>query len=82
MGTAHGRLRLWTADGTWQRILDRVVVKDDSVGELEWVVSAVDPVPREGTHRSGRSKSMLNACNPPSTSITFPVKYELASVAR
>ncbi|SDH02476.1 transposase, partial [Pseudonocardia oroxyli] len=34
--TAHERLRVWTADGTWQRILDHVVVKDDSVGNVEW----------------------------------------------
>lgn len=27
----HERLRLWTADGTWQRSLDEVIVKDDSV---------------------------------------------------
>nr|BFE98529.1 hypothetical protein GCM10020241_02050 [Streptoalloteichus tenebrarius] len=30
--TAHERLRRWTTDGTWQRILDKVIVKDDSVG--------------------------------------------------
>jgi len=28
--TAHERLRLWTKDGTWARILDEVIVKDDS----------------------------------------------------
>jgi transposase len=27
--TAHERLRLWTKDGTWARILDEVIVKDD-----------------------------------------------------
>ena len=32
--TAHERLRLWTKDGTWVRILDRVIVKDDAVGDL------------------------------------------------
>ncbi|NYH77537.1 hypothetical protein FHR84_000851 [Actinopolyspora biskrensis] len=31
----HERLRVWTADGTWQRILDEIVVKDDSLGEPE-----------------------------------------------
>src|SRR4051812_33673701 len=30
--TAHERLRKWTADGTWDRILEHVVVKDDAVG--------------------------------------------------
>jgi transposase len=37
--TAHERLRIWTADGTWERILDQVIVKDDSVGTVEWSFS-------------------------------------------
>jgi transposase len=37
--TAHERLRLWTADGTWDKILDHVQVKDDAVGKVEWVFS-------------------------------------------
>jgi transposase len=32
--TAHERLRRWTADGTWDRVLDEVVVKDDAVGRV------------------------------------------------
>ena len=36
--TAHERLRIWTADGTWERLLDDVVVKDDSLGSLEWMI--------------------------------------------
>lgn len=34
------RLRRWTADGTWDRILDEAIVKDDAVGTVEWVISA------------------------------------------
>ncbi|WP_228004492.1 IS5 family transposase [Amycolatopsis sp. YIM 10] len=37
--TAHERLRWWTKDGTWEKILDRVIVKDDAVGDLEWIMS-------------------------------------------
>jgi transposase len=33
--TAHERLRRWTTDGTWDRILDEVVVRDDAVGRVE-----------------------------------------------
>jgi transposase len=33
--TTHERLRLWTADGTWDKILAEVIVRDDAVGELE-----------------------------------------------
>jgi transposase len=32
--TAHERLRLWTADGTWDTILAEVIVRDDAVGEV------------------------------------------------
>lgn len=37
--TAHERLRIWTSDGTWDRILDEVIVEDDSVGNVEWTFS-------------------------------------------
>lgn len=37
--TAHERLRRWTADGTWDRVLEHVVVKDDAVGGVEWMFS-------------------------------------------
>lgn len=54
--TAHERLRLWTADGTWQKILDEVVVKDDSIGEVEWIVSVDSSVVRAHQHASGARK--------------------------
>ena len=37
--TAHERLRIWTKDGTWERVLDHVIVKDDSIGNVEWTFS-------------------------------------------
>ncbi|GAA4546308.1 hypothetical protein GCM10023175_28220 [Pseudonocardia xishanensis] len=42
--TAPERLRRWTADGTWDRILDEAVTKDDSVGAVE----RPTPTPRPG----------------------------------
>jgi transposase len=39
MEDRHERLRRWTANGTWDRILDEVVVKDDAVSRVEWVLS-------------------------------------------
>jgi hypothetical protein len=36
--TAHERLRRWTAAGTWDRILDKTIVEDDSVGAMEWTI--------------------------------------------
>jgi transposase len=37
--TAHERVRIWTVNGTWDRILDQVIVKDDAVGNVEWTFS-------------------------------------------
>jgi transposase len=54
--TAHERLRLWTADGSWQKILDEVIVKDDSVGDLEWIVSVDSWVVRAHQHAAGARK--------------------------
>ena len=54
--TAHERLRRWTADGTWDRILDSVVVKDDAVGKVEWVFSVDSSSVRAHQHAAGARK--------------------------
>ncbi|WP_369794330.1 IS5 family transposase [Amycolatopsis sp. ATCC 39116] len=54
--TAHERLRLWTADGTWQKILDEAIVKDTSVGEVAWVISVDSSVVRAHQHSAGARK--------------------------
>jgi transposase len=60
--TAHERLRRWTADGTRDRILDEVVVKDDSVGNIEWVLSIDSSSVRAHQHAAGaRKKGARNA---------------------
>lgn len=58
--TAHERLRMWTADGTWDRILAEVIVKDDSYGTFEenvQVVVSVDSTSvRAHQHAAGARK--------------------------
>jgi transposase len=54
--TAHERLRRWTADGTWDRILDEIVVKDDAVGNVEWVFSIDSSSVRAHQHAAGARK--------------------------
>src|SRR6476646_4167386 len=54
--TAHERLRIWTADGTWERILDEVIVKDDSVGNVEWTFSIDSSSVRAHQHSAGARK--------------------------
>ncbi|HLL66703.1 MAG TPA: IS5 family transposase [Micromonosporaceae bacterium] len=55
--TAHERLRMWTADGRWDRILAVVVVKDDGLGPLEdniaLVVSVDSTSVRAHQHAAG-----------------------------
>ena len=54
--TAHERLRIWTADGTWEQILDQVIVKDDAVGNVEWTVSVDSSSVRAHQHSAGARK--------------------------
>src|SRR3954469_8917415 len=54
--TAHERLRRWTADGTWDRILAEVVVKDDSIAVVEWTFSVDSSSVRAHQHAAGARK--------------------------
>jgi transposase len=54
--TAHERLRRWTADGTWDRILDEEIVIDDSVEWVEWVFSVDSSAVRAHQHAAGARK--------------------------
>lgn len=54
--TCHERLRRWTADGTWDRILDEVVVKNDAVGNVEWTFSIDSSAVRAHQHAAGARK--------------------------
>jgi transposase len=65
--TAHERLRKWTLDGTWQKILDEAVVKDDAVGEVEWILSIDSTIVRAHQHAAGaRKKGGANPRSRPS----------------
>jgi transposase len=67
--TAHERLRKWTADGTWEHILDQVIVKDDAVGHVEWTVSIDSTSIRAHQHSAGARKK---GAAPPDGSKTSP----------
>ncbi|MFF3341888.1 IS5 family transposase [Streptomyces flavidovirens] len=54
--TCHERLRRWTAEGTWDRILTQVRVHDDAVGAIEWVVSVDSSIVRAHQHAAGARK--------------------------
>ncbi|GHE97005.1 hypothetical protein GCM10017786_32090 [Amycolatopsis deserti] len=44
-----------------RKILDEVIVKDDSVGEVEWVISVYSSVVRAHQHAAGARKRGLHA---------------------
>src|SRR3954454_24277143 len=67
--TAHERVRKWTADGTWERILAEVVVKDDSIGVVEWTFSVDSSSVRAHQHAAGARKK---GAAPPAGSKTSP----------
>ena len=54
--TLHERLRIWTKDGTWEQILDHVIVKDDSIGTLERTFSVDSTNVRAHQHAAGARK--------------------------
>src|SRR5262245_50126298 len=54
--TAHERLRLWTKTGLWQKVFDEVIVKDDAVGAVGWVISVDSSVVRAHQHAAGARK--------------------------
>lgn len=43
-------------DGTWPKILDKVILKDDAVGEVEWIISVDSSVIRAHQHAAGARK--------------------------
>lgn len=54
--TAHERLRRWTMDGTWEKILADAVVINDASGHVEWIISVDSTVVRAHQHAAGARK--------------------------
>jgi transposase len=53
--TCHERLRRWTADGTWDKILARAQVRDGGQ-PVDWVVAVDSSVVRAHQHSAGARK--------------------------
>jgi transposase len=50
--TCHERLRRWTADGTWDKVLSRVQVHTDGA-PVEWTIYVDSTVVRAHQHAAG-----------------------------
>lgn len=44
--TVYERHRLWSADGTWERLLQQVQAAADAVGEIDWGISVDSTIVR------------------------------------
>ncbi|WP_416238169.1 IS5 family transposase [Streptomyces mutabilis] len=51
--TVYERHRLWSADGTWERLLQRVQAEADAAGEIDWDISVDSTIVRAHQHAAG-----------------------------
>ncbi|WP_455772576.1 IS5 family transposase [Streptomyces olivaceus] len=51
--TVYERHRLWSADGTWERLLQQVQAETDAAGEIDWDVSVDSTIVRAHQHAAG-----------------------------
>lgn len=53
--TVYERHRLWSADGTWERLLQQVQAAADAAGEVDWNISVDSTIVRAHHHVPGRA---------------------------
>ncbi|MFD7704346.1 IS5 family transposase [Streptomyces caelestis] len=51
--TVYERHRLWSADGTWERLLQQVQAAADAAGEIDWDISVDSTIVRAYQHAAG-----------------------------
>jgi transposase len=51
--TVYERHRLWSAEGTWERLLQQVQAAADAAGEIDWDVSVDSTIVRAHQHAAG-----------------------------
>jgi transposase len=55
--TVHKRHLQWSADGTWERLLQQVLAVADAGGTVDWDVSVDSTVMRAHQHAAGARKA-------------------------
>lgn len=51
--TVYERHRLWSADGTWERLLRQVQAEADAIGAIDWHISVDSTIVRAHQHAAG-----------------------------
>ncbi|MDJ1136886.1 IS5 family transposase [Streptomyces iconiensis] len=59
--TVYERHRLWSADGTWERLLQQVQAAADAAGEIDWDVSVDSTIVRAHQHAAGAHRTTAGA---------------------
>ena len=62
--TVWKRHRAWAADGTWDRILDALLVRADANGELDWSVAVDSTICRAHQHGTNLERTTGGAVEP------------------
>ncbi|WP_443054640.1 IS5 family transposase [Streptomyces sp. NBC_00691] len=55
--TVYERHRLWSVDGTWERLLQQVQAAADAAGEIDWDISVDSTIVRAHQHAAGARRS-------------------------
>ncbi|WP_446459402.1 IS5 family transposase [Streptomyces nojiriensis] len=55
--TVYERHRLWSADGTWERLLQQVQAAADAAGDIDWDISVDSTIVRAHQHAAGARRS-------------------------
>ncbi|WP_455907333.1 IS5 family transposase [Streptomyces cinereoruber] len=55
--TVYERHRLWSADGTWERLLQQVQAAADAAGEIDWDISVDSTIVRAYHHAAGARRT-------------------------
>lgn|GEM_PF-1851267 len=54
--TVHKRHLLWSADGTWERLLQHVQAAADAEGDIDWNINVDSTITRAHQHTAGAPK--------------------------
>ncbi|WP_437079260.1 IS5 family transposase [Streptomyces sp. enrichment culture] len=60
----YNRLRMWAADGTWERVFTALVAQADADEDLSWAVSVDSTIVRAHQHAAGARKKGAPADEP------------------
>ncbi|MGI5370697.1 IS5 family transposase [Streptomyces iakyrus] len=61
--TVYERHRLWSADGTWERLLQQVQAAADAAGEIDWDIAVDSTIVRAHQHAAGARRSAAGSGN-------------------